>query len=266
MDQPYRMRAVVVPLDPTPAQVQLLRSYCGAARFAYNWTVAIAKENWDKRKEERRAGIDEAQLSKSLDWSVWSMTPLWNSVKDEVAPWHRDVTKHAFCSGVTNAAIGLKNFDESKKGMRQGGPVGFPKFKNRRAKQSFTLIEFTRTWSWFSEDSRHVRLILPRFATDPRITRRRDQLQWIHTTESLRRLKKKVASNEWTIQAVTISYTGGRWRASFLIRQYIIPSPSCIRLRESLVGVDLGVKHLATLTVPIPGVTDEHGQIKNPCH
>ena len=90
------MRAVLVPLDPTPAQEQLLRSYCGAARFAYNWTVAMAKANLDTRAEECRAGIDGADLTKSLSWSTWSMTPLWNSVKDEVAPWHHDVTQHAF--------------------------------------------------------------------------------------------------------------------------------------------------------------------------
>src|SRR5665213_2274276 len=264
MDEPYRMRAVLVPLDPTPAQEQLLRSYCGASRFAYNWTVAIAKANLDTREEERRSGVNETDLTK-LSWSAWSMTPLWNSVKEEVAPWHRDVTKHAFRSGVTNATVALKNYDESKKGLRKGQPVEFPKFKNRRSKQSFTLIEFTRS-CWISEDSRHVRLILPRFATHPRITRRREQLQWLHTTESLHRLKKKVDSGEWTIQSVTISFTGGRWQASFLVRQYVIAAPPSVRQREELVGVDLGVKHLATLSKPVKGVSDDSGHIANPHH
>ena len=257
---------MLVPLDLSPAQDQLLRSYCGASRFAYNWTVAIAKENWDKRKEERRAGIEEADLTKSLSWSAWSMTPLWNSMKDEVAPWHRDVTKHAFQSGVTNASVALKNFHESNKGIRKGDPVGFPKYKNRHSKQSFTLVEFERPGYWFSEDSRHVRLVLPRSATDQRIIRRSDQLRWLHTTESLRRLKKKVISGEWTVQAVTISFVGGRWQASFSVRQFVIPVPNAIRLCGPLVGVDLGVKYLATLTVPIAGVSDEHGHVENPRH
>jgi putative transposase len=135
MDQPYRTRGVVVPLDPTPAQERLLISYCGASRFAYNWTVALVKENLQTRKEERLAGVVEADLTKSLSWSAWSMTPLWNSVKNEVAPWHRDVTKHAFRSGVTNAATALKNYDDSKKGLRKGPYVNFPKFKDRHSKQ-----------------------------------------------------------------------------------------------------------------------------------
>lgn len=250
MDRPYRVRTVMVPLDPTPAQAQLLRSYCGAAHFAYNWTVAIAKENLGTRAKERRAGLDEANLTKSLSWSAWSMTPLWNSVKGEVAPWHHDVTKHAFRSGVTNASTALENFHESKKGVRRGRPVGFPKFKNRHSKLSFTLIDFTRIGSWFSEDSRHVRLILPHFATDPRITRRRERLQWMHRTESLRRLKKKIMSGDWTVQAVTISLTGDRWQASFMVRQFVVSAPIAIRRQGPIVGVDLGVNHLATLYLP----------------
>jgi len=266
MDQPYRMRAVLVSLDPTPAQAQLLRIYCGASRFAYNWTVAIVKENLDTRAEERRAGMDEAQLTKTLSWSAWSMSTLWNSVKNEVAPWHRDVTKHAFQSGVTNAATALKNFDESKKGMRRGAPVGFPKFKNRHSKHSVTLIEFKRPGHWFSEDSRHVQLILPRFATDPQITRRRDQLQWMHTTESLRRLKEKAAAGEWTVQSVTISFTGGRWRASFLVRQFDFPVAPVVCRRSPLIGVDLGVNYLATLSSPLRGITGASGHVQNPRH
>ena len=38
-------RAVVFALDPSPAQDRMLRSYCGAARFAYNWTIAEVTGN-----------------------------------------------------------------------------------------------------------------------------------------------------------------------------------------------------------------------------
>ena len=256
----------MVPLDPTPAQAELLRSYCGASRFAYNWAVARAKENIDTRRDERRAGIDEANLTKSLSWSPWSLTPLWNSVKDDVAPWHRDVTKHAFRSGVTNAAVALKNYHESKKGVRKGEPFGFPKFKNRYSKLSVTFTETGTQGGWFAEDSRHVRLILPLRATDPRIARRRVQLQWIHSTESVSRFKKKVTCGEWTIQAVTVSFVGGRWQASFSVRQFVAPAPSMIHHLKPLVGIDLGVMHLATLTSPVIGLSDVSGYVENPRH
>ena len=257
---------MVVPLDPTPAQQQLLRSYFGAARFAYNWTIGLVKENLDVRTHEREEGVGESDLTKSLSWTTYSMTPLWNSLKDDVAPWHHDVTKHAFRSGVTNATVALKNFSESKRGVRQGLPVGFPNFKNRHSKMSVTFTETRTQCGWFSEDARHVRLVLPRRATDPRIVRRREQLQWLHTTESLRRLKKKVASGDWTVQAVTISFTGGRWQASFSVRQLVSPANVPKKLLGTLVGVDLGVRHLATLSVPVPGVSDENGHVANPRH
>jgi putative transposase len=266
VEQPYRTRAVVVPLDPTPAQAQLLRSYCGSSRFAYNWAIAQVKENLDVRSHERAEGINEPDRTKSLSWSPFTLTPLWNSQKDEVAPWHHDVTMHAFRCGVTNASVALKNFNESKNGARRGRPVGFPRFKNRHSRQSVTFTETRRQAGWFAEDSRHVRLILPRYATDPRIARRREQLQWLHTTESLRRLKKKVAAGEWTVQSVTISFTGGRWQASFSVRQLVVTLPADARLLGPLVGVDLGVKHLATLSVPVAGVSDMNGHVANPRH
>jgi putative transposase len=103
-------------------------------------------------------------------------------------------------------------------------------------------------------------------ATDPRITRRREQLRWLHTTESLRRLKKKVADGEWTIQSVTISFTGGRWQASFSVRQLVVAVPADARRLGPMAGVDLGVKHLATLSVPVAGVSDKNGHVANPRH
>jgi putative transposase len=264
VELPYRTRAVVVPLDPTPAQAQLLRSYCGASRFAYNWAIARVKENLETRSLERATGIAKPELTKYLNWSPFTLTPLWNAQKDETAPWHRDVTKHAFRSGVTNASVALKNFSESKSGARQGRPAGFPRFKNRHSKQSVTFIETRTQIGWFAEDSHHVRLSLPRYATDPHITRRRKQLRWLHTTESLRRLKKKVAAGEWTVQAVTISFTGGRWQASFSVRQLVVTAPSDARRLGPMVGVDLGVTHLATLSVPVAGASDMNGHVANP--
>ena len=62
MEQPFQTRAVVVPLDPTPAEEQLLRSYCSAARFAYNRTIGLVKENLDARSREREDGVGEGGL------------------------------------------------------------------------------------------------------------------------------------------------------------------------------------------------------------
>jgi putative transposase len=88
----------------------------------------------------------------------------------------------------------------------------------------------------------------------------------MHTTESLRCLKEKLAAGEWTLQSVTISFTGGRWQASFSVRQFIGPASPPIGQQRHSVGVDLGVRHLATLTVPVKGLSDASGRIENPRH
>ena len=188
---------------------------------------------------------------------------------------------HAFRSGVATAAAGLENFSNSQKGTRKGRTVGFPRFKSRdRAKPSVTFTEINHQESWFedpdvlggrtSPNGHRIRLMLPQSTPDREVQRRRANLTWIHTTESTRRLAKKVASGTGSIQKVTVSYTGGRWQASVLVR-YLV-RPASIRSTGSRgssgelqsIGVDAGIAHLATLSQPVPGLTDEHGHIANP--
>lgn len=42
------------------------------------------------------------------------------------------------------------------------------------------------------------------------------------------------------------------------------PVPKPRKRHGGTVGVDGGVKHLATLSRPVPGLTDDHGHIENP--
>jgi putative transposase len=262
----HHTRAVVVALDPSPMQEQLLRSYCGSSRKAYNWVLELVKDNLNTRVAEQKRGVDEADLTAVMSWSPYSLTPLWVKHQDELAPWHHDVVNYAFRSGITNATTALKNFNESKKGLRKGQRVGFPRFKSRRSKLSITFVETRNQDNWFSEDARHVRLLLPRWATDPLITRHREQLAWIHTTESVRQLGRLVAEKKATIQKVTISFVGGRWQAAFSVRYAEVPASRPVKRRGPLVGVDLGVKHLATLSQPVLGISDEAGHVANPKH
>ena len=272
-------RAVVFPLDPTPAQERLLRSYCGAARFAHNWALGQAKENLSVRAEERAAGVPETELTPSQSWSAYSLGKGWNAVKADVAPWWSEVSMHAFRSGVAAAATALDNFRSSKNGTRKGRTIGFPRFKSRaRTKPAVTFVEINHQASWFedpdvlagrtSHSGHRLRLMLPQSTPDREVQRRRANLAWIHTTESTRRLTKKVEAGTATIQSVTISYTGGRWQASVLVRYLVRPALRPVPRRRSVeaasIGVDAGITHLATLSRPVPGLTDEHGHIANP--
>ncbi len=256
-------------LDPTPAQERLLRSYAGAARRAHNWALDQVRQNLSTRSAERAAGISEDQLSGSLSWSAYSLSRLWNEVKETEAPWWREVSMHAFRSGIRDAAAGLANFSDSKLGIRAGKPVGFPRFKSRnRSTPSVSFVEINHQLSWLSPSRHAVRLMLPRSPSDPTIRRRRDQLAWIHTTTSTRRLYNLVASGRARIQKVTISYRGGRWQAAYSVR-YLAGLPARRAIARSArlggtVGVDVGLVHLATLDQSVPGLTDEAGHIANP--
>ncbi len=265
--QGFYTRGVVFTLDPTPAQERLLYSYCGATRFAYNWAIGRLSGNMTVRKDERATGVPEEQLTPALSCSAYSLGKAWNEAKGTVAPWWREVSTHAFRSGTVAAAAALTNFSASRKGVRKGRAIGFPRPKSRRrSRPSVSFVEINHQLSWLAPDRHGVRLMLPQSSPDKDIRRRRDQLEWIHTTSSTRRLYRLVDSGRATIQKVTISFRGGRWQAAFSVR-YLVAPATRPRLRSATgrtVGMDAGLRHLATLSVPVPGLTDTEGHVANP--
>jgi putative transposase len=263
-------RAVTFSLDPSPAQVRMLRNYCGAARFSFNWALGHVKANLRTRAEEREGGVDEADLTPSVSWSMYSLRKQFNAVKADVAPWWRETVKHSFDTGVGQAAVALKNWSDSKNGRRKGARVGFPSFRSkRRPMQSVSFVELNHQLSWFNESRHAVRLMLPQALVQSKDARTRhlaQQLAWIHTVESTRRLFRLVEQERATIQKVTYSYRGGRWQVSFQVRYKLAhaPIPKPRRQLGDVVGVDVGVKHLATLSQPVAGLTDGDGHVANP--
>jgi putative transposase len=254
-----------VPLDVSPSEERLLVSYCGARRFAYNWVIATVSENLGVRRAERAAGVAEDRLTPAVSWSAKSLDMLWHRVRDEAAPWWREVSMHAFRSGIVDAAAGLKNWSEWRAGKRKGPKVEFPKLKKRdRTVPSVSFVEINHQLSWLHPDRHHVRLMLPQSTPEPQVRRRRDQLAWLHTVESTGALYRLVESGEATIQKVTIARRGGRWQASFQLRFKTAPTLRPVKHRGALVGVDAGVKHLLTTSEPVLGLTDEAGHVANP--
>ncbi|MDZ7677327.1 MAG: IS607 family element RNA-guided endonuclease TnpB [Acidimicrobiales bacterium] len=260
-------RAVVFGIDVSPSEERLLRSYCGARRFAYNWVLATVAENLETRRAEREAGVSDDELTPSVSWSYYSFTKLWNGVKGEVAPWWREVSMHAFRSGIDDAATALDNWSKSRSGQRRGRRVGFPRFKARnKSVPSVSFVEINHQLSWLHENRHAIRLMLPQSTPDPAVKRRRGELAWLHTTTSTRRLYNLVAQGRASIQKVTVAKRGGRWQASLLVR-YQLKSRPTVKPRKhygATIGVDAGVKHLATLSRPVPGLTDRCGHVANP--
>jgi putative transposase len=282
-------RAVEVALDPSPSQQRWLRSYVGSMRAVYNWALAEVRDNLAVRADERSRGVPEDHLTPALSWSRESLTTRWRQVRDEVHPWHRDVSVHAFRTGLDNAASALKNFSESKSGKRRGPRVGFPRWKNRHSRQAITFVELAAGVDhrhWINPDTRaHVRLMLPQRAGDgtwerrhtrPRSQQaadrdRRSEVAWLHThqPDTVREVWQLCDTGRAKVQALTIKFEGGRWKAVFRLRlldgaSRLRNPGEPVRRRGGAIGVDLGLTHLVTLDRPIPGLTDEHGHVPNP--
>ena len=117
------LEAVRVALDPSPAQERLLLSHAGGARFAFNAGLAHVKEALDAGDKP--------------EWSLYSLRKWWNSNKDTLAvdadgtPWWAENSKEAYSSGLEALAKGLSNWVKSRKGVRKGRRMGFPKFKSK---------------------------------------------------------------------------------------------------------------------------------------
>ena len=206
--------AVKVRLDPTPRQARLLESHAGAARFAYNLMLNHVQ--------------DQLASGEAPDWTMYAMRRWWNDHKNDLAPWWRENSKEAYNSAFEWLAQALKNWSDSKKGKRAGRKVGWPKYKAKRS----SVPRFAYTTGGFGlidGDPKALRL--------PRIGR-------VHCMENVtKRVRGRVVR-------VTVSRRAGAWFAALTVRlpDEHVPSVSGKQSSVRPVGVDLGVKTLATLS------------------
>lgn len=213
------MEAVRVALDPSPAQERLLLSHAGGARFAFNAGLAHVK-----------AGIDAGAKP---EWSFYSLRKWWNANKDTLAVgddgviWWRENSKEAYSSGLEALAKGLSNWVKSRKGARKGRRVGFPKFKSKdRATPRFA---YTTGFRLIEDDPKALRL--------PKVGR-------VHCLEDV---AERVGDAR--VLRVTVSRHAGRWFAALTIERDDQASQAVRRApMGGAVGIDLGVKTLATLS------------------
>lgn len=208
--------AVKVALDPTPAQERLLLSHAGAARFVYNAGLAHIKEALDAGEKP--------------EWSLYGLRRWWNSNKDALAVgddgviWWSENSKEAYSSGLEALAKGLSNWSKSRRGARKGRKVGFPKFKIKdRATPRFA---YTTDFRLIEGDPKALRL--------PKVGR-------VHCLEDV---AERVGDAR--VLRMTVSRRAGRWYASLTVER---EEPAVRRApKGGAVGVDLGIKTLATLS------------------
>jgi putative transposase len=76
--QGWVLQAYRYALDPTPRQARALSSHAGAARFAYNWAVALVLANWTQRQAEESYSIPDEDRTPWRSWSLPSLRKQWN--------------------------------------------------------------------------------------------------------------------------------------------------------------------------------------------
>ncbi|MGW0215313.1 IS607 family element RNA-guided endonuclease TnpB [Micromonospora chokoriensis] len=216
-------------LDLTSRQERDVLAHAGAARVAHNWALAKVKAVMDQRSAERSYGVPDEALTPSLSWSLAGLRKAWNAAKPGVAPWWGEVSKEAFNTGLDALARGLKNWADSRKGGRAGRPVGFPRFKSRR--RTAPSVRFTTGAIRVEPDRMHV--VLPRLGR-------------LKLHESARKLARRLDNGTARIMSATVRRVGGRWHVSFTVE---VERAERVSARPTpVVGVDVGIKHLAVLS------------------
>ena len=150
------------------------------------------------------------------------MRKAWNAAKTTVAPWWAENSKEAYASGCANLSTALGN--------RRGGRARMPRFKSKR--RSRLSCRFTTGAFGLGADRRHIRLPV---------------IGAIRTCESTRKLARKVEARTARVRSATLSHQRGRWHVAFSVD---VDEPAPIeRAGGRVVGVDLGITDLATLSI-----------------
>ena len=207
-------------LEPTPLQAAYFLRASTVARFAHNWALAEWQRGYATGARPR-----EVVLRRRL-----------NAIKRIEFPWMLEVGKVVPQQAIKNLGNSYINFFEDlRKYRRRELPwkrVRRPCYARKGAHDSF------RVDNGIDKDNYHAVTVEGKRVRVPR-------LGWVRMREAVRFCGR--------ICSLTISREADKWYASFAVEvKQIVPA----RGDNEVVGVDLGSKHLATLSdgrrVPAP--------------
>ena len=135
----------------------------------------------------------------------------FNAIKRQEYPWIYEVTKCVVDSALENLNKAFRNFFRTKNGKT------YPKFHKKGMKDSFT-VDNTK----FTIDGKRIRI---------------PKLGWVRMTEELR--------FDGKLMSATVKKRAGKWFVAIAVE---IPDDTRSKQVSGAVGVDLGIKTLATLS------------------
>jgi putative transposase len=203
-------RSHVIRLNATPEQDTYFRKACGVRRHAFNWALA----RW---KEAR---------SKSERVTIRGLRAEYNQIKGEQFPWVYETTKCAPEQAFADLGQAFSNYWRMKREGTQpklkhprkdGEEAGFPRFKSKKRDR----LRFYLTNDKISVHGHTLHV---------------PKLGDVNMTEALRFQGK--------IMSAVISYRAGWWFVSIAVEvKHETPAHA-----GGTVGIDLGIKTLATLS------------------
>jgi putative transposase len=201
-------RAYKTELALNDRQVTACKQHAGAARWAYNWGLRVKQERYQSARRSP-TGVD---LHREL-----------NALKKTDIPWMYDVSKCAPQEALRNLDVAFTNFFRRCALKKQGkwkGKLGYPRFKTKKK----GLGSFRLTGSI---------VVGPDAIVLPRLGRLRLKEQgYLPTGEQVK------------VLSATVSEQAGHWSVSVQVEQeQIVPENT-----GPVVGIDLGIKNLATLS------------------
>jgi putative transposase len=166
--------------------------------------------NWGLAEWERIRASGEQPFAQKIKI-------LWNDYRIKNLPWSYEVTKCASNQAILDLGAAFNNFFRDCKKPKGQRKFRYPRFKRKRLNEGFAL------WNdQFELDGKRVRIPI---------------LGWVEMREALR--------FDGKIMGARISFSGGRWFLSVQVETDVKHESAP---EGSVVGVDLGVTTLATLS------------------
>jgi putative transposase len=201
-------RAYKTELDLNNEQVTACKQHAGAARWAYNWGLQVKQDQYKATKKSPTA----IELHRAL-----------NALKKTEVPWMYQVSKCASQEALWNLDAAFTNFFRRCALKKQGkwkGRLGYPRFKTKKK----GLGSFRLTGKIVVSDQA-IEL--------PRLGRLR-----------LKEREYLPTGTDVQILSATVSEQAGHWYVSVQVEEeQAIPENT-----GPAVGIDLGIKSLATLS------------------
>ena len=208
-------------LDPNNKQRGRLASHAGGARYAYNLGLEWLVDSLNKRK----AGSGESALNASEMHRRWNR---WKKIPQNDALWWSKNSKCVYQEAFRDLELAFNTFVASRQRKRGGRRLGFPRFKTKgRSRDRFRLT------GTFAINHRSVQL---------------PKLGHIRIHENSSTFASGVEAGRFRITSATVARDADRWYVNFRVaRPAQTPNTPC----RGVVGVDLGIRALATLSTGV---------------